>query len=685
MARGSSIISVKITGDNKGLRASLDDSSSRISKFAGAAGRGLKLAAGALGGLAAGAVIAGPKLLDMGNQLEAIGVKSSTVFGDSLGEVQAWADQVAGSMGLTSSQLTGAAANMGDLLKPMGFTADQAAAMSTEMVDLSGALSAWAGGTQDATQVSEVLSKAMLGEREGLKALGISISEADVQARLAANGTESLTGSALRQAKALATQELILEKSTDAQAAWADGSMDSLKASNEAKAGIEELKESFIRGITPALQALVPWVTKAVKWLGDELAPIIKDVAAWVKRNWPGFRGTMVEAFEAIRSAVETAWRWIDKNVIPILRQVFGWVRTEVSGLVDAWRANWDDIRGTVESVVGAIRTVIEGFVAVAQAAWRAFGDTILRYATEAWNNVKTIISGALEAIRGVIQTVTSLIRGDWSGAWNGLKAVVSGVWTAIQGIVDQALNVLRTAVSVALTALGGIFSAGWGAIKSGVSAAIGGIVGLVLGLPGRLLSVAGSMASAGARLASSAGNALKTGVTNAITDVVGAITGLPDTIRGLVGKFLAAGSAIGGAVINGIKNSLSAVGGFATDVGQAVLRAVKSVINTQIIDRINNTLEFTVPIPFAPDITVNPPDIPRLHTGGFAGSMGGPARELPYILQQGEFVLSRDDVESILRGRGRQGPLVGTINVVDGRDLTRELARVQALEAVAA
>ena len=60
----------------------------------------------------------------------------------------------------------------------------------------------------------------MLGEREQLKSLGISITEADVKQRLLKMGMEDLTGVQLQQAKATATQQLIFEKSTDAQAAF---------------------------------------------------------------------------------------------------------------------------------------------------------------------------------------------------------------------------------------------------------------------------------------------------------------------------------------------------------------------------------------------------------------------------------------------------------------------------------
>jgi hypothetical protein len=181
----------------------------------------------------------GPQLLSAGAELDALGKKSATVFdGAALGQVQAWAAGVAGSLGMTRAELVGTTAGIADLLKPMGFATDEAAKMSTGLVDLSGALSAWTGGTRSAKEVSEILTKALLGERDGLKELGISISEADVQARLAKNGTDKLTGAALEQAKALATQQLIMEKSTDAQKAWSNGSMDAIKQQNESKAAM---------------------------------------------------------------------------------------------------------------------------------------------------------------------------------------------------------------------------------------------------------------------------------------------------------------------------------------------------------------------------------------------------------------------------------------------------------------
>lgn len=622
-----STITVRILGDNKSLKNALDDSESRVGKFASGAGKVLGAAALGVAGVGAAAVTWGPQILDQGNQLEALGVKSATVFGNSLTDVEKWASGVAGSMGLTEAQLTGAAANFGDLLKPMGFTSAEAAGMSTEMLNLAGALSAWTGGQQDATQVSETLAKAMLGERDGLKSLGISISEADVQARLAANGQEDLTGAALEQAKALATQQLILEKSADAQAAWTDGSMDQLKASNEAKAGIEQVKEALIQGAVPAIQKLVPYIADLAGWLGENLPRAFDAVSRWWGRNGPWITTTVQTVFGAIRTAAEAVVSWFRENwpaikatidtvvswlrddAWPVVQAVFGFIQTEANNLIAWVKENWPDIRDTIAGVIEAVRVIVENVVKVITDLWERFGDDIMKYTQATWENIKTLIDSAIKIVRGIIDTVTALIRGDWGEVWEGIKTIVDGVWQGIKTLIDQALQVIKTTLSLAWTAIKDVAREAWEGFKGLISDAIDAAVDTIKSIPGRLLDLHLALANAGLGL--------------------------------------------GRALLDGLKDALSATAGFAGDVGAAVLNAVKNVLNTYVIDKINSALEFKIPVPLGPDISINPPDIPRLHSGGMVGSLIGPAREVPAILQTGEYVMSRADVAEAVRNGG--------------------------------
>ena len=161
----------------------------------------------------------GAELFRLGTEMEVLGEKAKVVFGEALPAVTLAAEENATAMGLTVGEYIDAAAAIGDLLVPMGFARQEAADISTNLVDLSGALAEWTGGQITAAEVTNILGKAVLGEREELKQLGIAINEADVQARLAEKGLTDLTGEMLQQAKAAATLELITEKSADAQAA----------------------------------------------------------------------------------------------------------------------------------------------------------------------------------------------------------------------------------------------------------------------------------------------------------------------------------------------------------------------------------------------------------------------------------------------------------------------------------
>jgi hypothetical protein len=191
--------------------------------------------------------------------------------------VTAEAYKNARAMGLTNAQYVAAAANIQDLLVPMGFQRDKAADISTQLVNLSGALSEWTGGQRSAVEVSEILNKALLGEREELKGLGISISEADVKARLADKGLSKLTGTMAQQAEAAATLELILEKSTDAQTQFSNGAGSAVRQQAELAAKTQEIVEKISAGLLPVFGKLATaanYVADAIGFIIDPMGDV---------------------------------------------------------------------------------------------------------------------------------------------------------------------------------------------------------------------------------------------------------------------------------------------------------------------------------------------------------------------------------------------------------------------------
>lgn len=218
----------------------------------------------------------GKELFSLGSEMEVLTKKAQTVFGDSLPQITAAAEKNAFAMGLTVSQYTDASAAIGDLLIPMGFQRDEAANISTNLVDLSGALSEWTGGQISAIEVTDILGKAVLGEREQLKSLGISISEADVKNRLAEKGVANLTGEMLQQAKAAATLELITEKSGDAQAAFAANSDTLVRKQAELSAKFETIREQMAETLIPVFHRLFAAAEPIISTFSDIVLALLK-------------------------------------------------------------------------------------------------------------------------------------------------------------------------------------------------------------------------------------------------------------------------------------------------------------------------------------------------------------------------------------------------------------------------
>ena len=199
----------------------------------------------------------GAELFRLGTEMAVLGEKAKVVFGEALPAVTLAAEENATAMGLTVGEYIDAAAAIGDLLVPMGFARQEAADISTNLVDLSGALAEWTGGQITAAEVTNILGKAVLGEREELKQLGIAINEADVQARLAEKGLKDLTGEMLQQAKAAATLELITEKSADAQAAYANNADTLVRKQAELRAQIQAVNERLATALIPTFSRLL--------------------------------------------------------------------------------------------------------------------------------------------------------------------------------------------------------------------------------------------------------------------------------------------------------------------------------------------------------------------------------------------------------------------------------------------
>ena len=332
--------------------------SDRLKKFG-------TIAAAGVTALGAATVLSGKYFFSTSARLEQMATKAKTVFGGQLPIVENWSRKSAAAMGLTRREATGLAANFADLLIPMGFTRKAAAGMSTDIVGLSGALSQWTGGTKSAAEVSEILASAMLGETDGLKALGISISAADVQAQILKRGQDKLTGATRQQAEAQAIQRLIFQKSTDAQAAFAKGGSPLLSAQARIKARLGEVRDTIAVKLIPAFASAADWAS----------AKIPKAIAT-MKHVLGTVRGTISKAFSKLDlSNVREAFSNLDIKGVgaKLAKQAKAWAAPVIAGFsVGLNTGDWSSLGRSLGT--GIVRA-LQGLGEIVADLTKALGD----------------------------------------------------------------------------------------------------------------------------------------------------------------------------------------------------------------------------------------------------------------------------------------------------------------------
>lgn len=411
-------------------------------------------------GLAMSAAITAPIALMVGSamsgaaQVEQGLAKANTVFGESIGVVQGWADKNSEAMGLTEAGATGLAASFGDLMVPMGFTREQAAGMATDVIGLSGALSAWSGGTRTSAEVADTLAKAMLGEREELKGLGISISQAEVDQKVLALGLDTSTDAAKQQSEAIATQKLIFEKSTDAQKAFSDSTQTLSERQLKSNAAMAQVKETIGTSLTPVMQTF---------------ASVIAGVAN-VFNNMPGPMKTVVLVLVGIAAAIGPLML-----MIPALASTIGILSTFFAA------------GGVAAGIFGGILAVITSpitLIVVAILAVIAVGYLLIKH----WDDVKAAASAVVEWILGAwnglaepIRTALAPILEIIAGPFRMAKLAVETAVKLIQAVVRGDFGAIPGILSGALRQVGEIMTAPFRAGVKLIRAALGGLVDIIL------------------------------------------------------------------------------------------------------------------------------------------------------------------------------------------------------------
>ena len=558
---GAAILSVKILVDAGDAAKGMGDAATGVQKFQSK-----------ISGLVGPAALVGGAVVGMGKSALAAASDAEqamggvdTVFGKSADKVKAWGDQAAKSSGLSATEYATAAAKIGSQLKTAGVPMDQIADKTAKIIQQGADLSATYGGT--AADAVDALSSAMRGEADPAERLGLGLSQAAVQAEMAAEGTDKLTGSAATAAKAQATMNLITKQGASSWGQFAAQSDTAAEAQQIAGASMKNMASTLGQVLLPVATAAGNAMAKMAEWIqqNSTVVLILVGVIATLAGGILAAAAAM-KVYQAMQTAVAVAtkvWaavQWllnaalnanpIGLVVIAIVALVAAivllWTKSEAfrNFFIGVWRA----IQAAAAAVWAAIQTAaaavldwLKAAIAAAGAAVKAVWTAIQTAAATAWAAIRAAVAAVLDWIRQAIAATGAAI----SAAWRAVQTAAAAVWSAITGAVRAALSAVTAAVraagsaiATAWRAVGTAAAAVWSAIKAAIAAAISGIVDAARGALGPIKAVWSGILAAARTMWDGIKAIVKTLVDYVIAiwqTVVGAVEAVWSKISGIV------------------------------------------------------------------------------------------------------------------------------------------------------
>jgi len=380
--------------------------------------------------------------IDMASEFEQSIGAVDAVFKDSAGQMHEWARTAAETVGLSKNSYSQLSTVIAAQLKNLGVPMDEIAGKTNELVSLGADLSAQFGGST--SEAVSALSSLLRGERDPIERYGVSLKQADIDARKAAMGLDELTGEADKQATIQATLGLLYEQTADAQGTFARES-DTLAGKQQ------RLNAQWEDARTTLGEAFMPIAQKVTDVLSRDLMPAISEL---VEKHGPG----LAAAFEA---AIPSFQQLADE-ILPKLPEIL------------------ESIADTLPSILETASTLGPGLI-----------DLMGKFANGAVQIQQFFESTGEKFENGAAQWGGFFgMVGDW---WNSTIAAFSNGASQIGaffGAIGASFANGWAQISGFFTRLGAAFANGASQIAqfaSAVGARVGEVLGFIGSIPGRV------------------------------------------------------------------------------------------------------------------------------------------------------------------------------------------------------
>ena len=367
------------------------------------------IALGAIGGLAAATV-------GYASEAEQSYGAVASIFGDHADKIVKASKGAADAVGLSGNEYRELATVTGAMLKNMGMPMEEVTSRTQGLVEVGADLAATYGGsTKDAM---EAVGSLLRGETDPIERYGISIKQADINARLAAEGLDKLEGEAGKQAKANVLLTMLTEQAGGAMGQFAREADTAAGKQERARARMQDMREEIGTNLLPVYGSLMEIGGKVAAIIGRH--PKIFIAVAGAIATFAGavlVLGTVAPIFTAISVAAGAAGL-----------SMWGYVAAQAAAIAPAL---------LVVAVIGAI---VGAFVLL----WKR-SETFRDFWTGLWETVKGSVSGAVDWIKDAWGGISALLfEGDYTGVLSRMFGIEED-----SAIIDRILTIRDTLLAI--------------------------------------------------------------------------------------------------------------------------------------------------------------------------------------------------------------------------------------------
>ena len=309
---------------------------------------------------------------------ESIGLASDLVetqnvvdvtFEDSASTINKWAQEALNAYGITETKAKQYSSTLGAMLKSMGIADDQVLQMSMDMAGLAADMASFYNLDHDTA--FEKIRSGISGETEPLKALGLNLSVANLNAFALEKGMTKTFDKMTQAEQATLRYQYLLEATKDAQGDFARTGDSFSNEMRKLQTNLDRIKTEFGKGllgvVTPAISLLNNVLsdksyqyTTAEKIMQERDDAIYDAKATYAQsltivnsmRNMEQESGEAVKATKAWQEALENL-----KNVMPGLSQYVDLTSDAIMGNTERIKQYVDTVNGV--SLYGAHDTAV--------------------------------------------------------------------------------------------------------------------------------------------------------------------------------------------------------------------------------------------------------------------------------------------------------------------------------------